>query len=305
MILRQKIVLPALLVFAVVGAFNPLVRKATPQAQQQKKDFLIWDSEGLKERPSPFTALSTPRDSAALVLVAYGMGVSALNVAGAYGDSYYPNVVAIGALLGMVNAAAGGLEAFDLANGGSLSPDRPGVVNDATVTAYAAAYTLFASWLAARCCGAAPPSIDSVAAPIAVFVFLYSLAAPTATLLRPQNELSPTEILRARGLLTIGFVAVLFVPDCLCFTFGGDDWWSRVIERHPSQSTLESSTSLFAVFATEASMIAHRAGKRGVAPFRIIVPCSVAAIFALAVLPTAANLYWNGAAISFLDFFFD
>ena len=58
----------------------------------------------------------------------------------------------------------------------------------------------------------------------------------------------------------------VFAPDALSFALGGEEWWDRVYAYalHPSQRTLESSTSLvFALFAVEASMISRRVGKTG------------------------------------------
>ena len=70
-----------------------------------------------------------------------------------------------------------------------------------------------------------------------------------------------------------------------------------------SQKTLESSTSIFALVATEASMVAHRCGKVGVAPFERIVPVFIVVCGALAVVPCVAALYWLGGDISFFSFY--
>ena len=271
-----------------------------PGMGTERVDYLISDSDGLKERPSVLEALSTRRDAASWAMVLYGCGVSACNVAGLYGEGY-PGIIETGAALGALNGALGCFEAADLRE---TCSDRPGIVNDAAVTSYAAAYTLAASWLAVRALGTTFP-LEGPCAVVAAGIFAYALLAPITTLIRHTDVLSPTELLRARGLLAIGLVAVLFVPDCLCFALQGDDWWTRVVERHPKQPLLESSTALFGAFAVEASMLAHRAGKLGVRPFREIVPAFVTVVFVLAVLPTAANLYWNGLAISFLDFYTD
>ena len=117
--------------------------------------------------------------------------------------------------------------------------------------------------------------------------------------------LSPTETLRARGLVAIGALGAVFIPDCIAFGLGGADWWDRVSDLHAAQRTLESSTSLFALFATEASMVAHRVGKTGAAPFSTIVPAFVIVCFALAVAPCGAALYWLGDDISFFSFYRD
>ena len=69
------------------------------------------------------------------------------------------------------------------------------------------------------------------------------------------------------------------------------------------QQCLESSTAIFAAMATEASMVAHRVGKVGAAPFARIVPSFVAVVLVLAIVPCVANLYWNGDEISFFSFY--
>ena len=144
---------------------------------------------------------------------------------------------------------------------------------------------------------------------LAVLVFAYGAVAPVLTLLglygSERPELSETETLRATGLVAIGTLGAIFIPDCVAFGLGSSDWWDRVSELHPSQQTLESSTSLFALFATEASMVAHRVGKAGCAPFSTIVPAFVVVCFALAIAPCAAALYWLGGDISFFSFYRD
>ena len=89
-------------------------------------------------------------------------------------------------------------------------------------------------------------------------------------------------------MLIIGILGSIFIPDCYAFTLGSSLWWDRVVSLHPFQQTLESSTSLFALYATEASMVSHRMGKKGVATFKVIVPSFVGVCFVLAVAPCAA-----------------
>ena len=143
---------------------------------------------------------------------------------------------------------------------------------------------------------------------VSLRLFLAAIV-PAITLFNPGNcldeapPLSETELLRARGLLGIGVLASVFAPDCLAFALGGSDWWDRVSTLHPSQKVLESSTSLFALYANEASMIAHRCGKAGIAPFRVLVPSFAAVCFLLAILPCIAALYWLGNDISFFSFY--
>jgi len=115
--------------------------------------------------------------------------------------------------------------------------------------------------------------------------------------------LSDTELLRARGLLFIGILGCTFAPEALSFLLGGQDWWGRVTENYPSQQTQESSTALFALFATESSMIAHRVGKVGVAKYEVIVPVFAGVCAVLAVVPCVCSLHWLGDDISFFSFY--
>jgi len=135
-----------------------------------------------------------------------------------------------------------------------------------------------------------------------VSAFLFGVTAPVKTLLN-STDLSQTELLRVRGLVAIGFLGVIFTPDAVAFFLGSEAWWGRVTHEFASQKTLESSTSLFALFATEASMVAHRAGKAGVAPFRDIVPAFVVVCFVLAILPCVCALNNLGDDISYFSFY--
>jgi len=116
-------------------------------------------------------------------------------------------------------------------------------------------------------------------------------------------ELSPTELLRARGLLAIGVIGCVFAPDALSFALGGQEWWNRVSELHPSQKTLESTTSLCALFSVEASMISHRVGKTGAVCYRDIVPAFVVVCSVLAILPCICAIHWLGNDVSYFSFY--
>lgn len=116
-------------------------------------------------------------------------------------------------------------------------------------------------------------------------------------------ELSDTELLRCRGLLAIGVLGCIFAPDALSFFLGGQEWWGRVSELHPSQRILESSTSLFALFSVEASMISHRCGKQGVSTYRQIVPAFAVVCLVLAIIPCVCAVYFLGDDVSFFSFY--
>ena len=267
-------------------------------------DYLVTDSFGLEDRPSLVDAVANPRDALAIALLAVGARVSLANVAGAYDEAYVAAEVAASGL-GVASCAAA---AAQVATGYKISGNRrPGVADDRVVTAFGGAYSLAVSWLAARASDACPPGLgawDAACGPAAGAVFAFGAVAPAATLLGVRApELSETERLRVGGLVAIGILGAVFVPDCVAFAVGSDAWWDRVAAAHPAQTTLESSTALFALFATEASMVAHRAGKAGVAPFAAIVPAFVAVCFALAVAPCAAALFWLGSDVSFFSFY--
>ena len=306
--MRRLLVLCCLAAQAFQAPSPALRRPRRQPALGEDVDYLVTDSLDLAERPSLVAALSNPRDALALALLAVGLRVSVANAVGAYDEAYVDfEVASVG--LGAASAAAA---AAQIAVGYNIQPARRrGIVDDATVTAFAGAYSLAVSWLALRASAACPPGLgafDGVLGPAAVAVFAYGLVAPPLTLLDasgPAPELSATETLRARGLVAIGALGAVFIPDCVAFALGSDAWWDRVAALHASQRTLESSTSLFALFATEASMVAHRAGKAGVAPFEAIVPAFVVVCFVLAVAPCAAALYWLGNDVSFFSFYRD
>ena len=165
---------------------SPTPRRATTD-DYAGDDYLISDSLDLRERPSLTTALANPRDLLALALLAVGAAVSAENVAGSYGSTYVATEVAAVAL-GAASAAA----AFaQVATAYNISPNRRrGIVDDATVTAFAGAYSLAVSWLALRASEACPPGLgglDGVCAPLALGVFAYGAAAPVYTLAGPPS----------------------------------------------------------------------------------------------------------------------
>ena len=284
-------------------------RLAALRAAPDAPDYLITDSADLSNRPPVTEALANPRDALAVTLLAVGGRISLANVVGAY-DTAYVDAERWAVALGAASAAAA---VAQLATDYNISPNqRRGIIDDATVTAFAGAYSLAVSWLALRASTACPPGLSDYDAPcavLAVVVFAYGAVAPVLTLLgiygSGRPELSETETLRATGLVAIGTLGAIFIPDCVAFGLGSSDWWDRVSALHPSQQTLESSTSLFALFATEASMVAHRVGKAGCAPFSTIVPAFVVVCFVLAIAPCVAALYWLGGDISFFSFYRD
>ena len=276
-------------------------------ALRTQPDYLITDSADLSNRPPLTEALANPRDALAVTLLLVGGRISLANVVGAY-DATYADAERWAVALGAASAVAAVLQ---LATDYNISPNR-GAASSMMPrsTCSPGGYSLAVSWLALRArrraCPPGLPDYDAPCAALAVLVFAYGAVAPVLTLLglygSERPELSETETLRATGLVAIGTLGAIFIPDCVAFGLGSSAWWDRVSALHPSQQTLESSTSLFALFATEASMVAHRVGKAGCAPFSTIVPAFVVVCFALASRPCVAALYWLGGDISFFSF---
>ena len=299
-------------------------------------DFAITDSTNLPDdlRPSPLEAISNPRDLLAVLLLSCGVVVSYFNITGQYGDAYQ-RWEQLSVLLGF---ASFGAALIQLRTGYEISPrPRRGVIDDSCMNLYAGLYSLFVSWLALRASTFCPPwleRMDGVVPWLASLVFAFSLGAPIITLveneagggnvsgtitklarrstglsasaadsLRIPNALSETELFRTKGLLAIGVLGCVFVPDCISFALGSSSWWDRVASVHPSQRLLESSTALFALYSTEASMVATRAANKGVAEYRVMVPAFAGVCLALAIIPCACSLYWLGDDVSFFSFY--
>lgn len=303
-------------------------------------DFAITDSTNLSDdlRPSPLEAISNPRDLLTVLLLSCGVVVSYFNITGQYGDAYQ-RWEEISVLLGF---ASFGAALIQLRTGYQISPrPRRGVIDDSCMNLYAGLYSLCVSWLGLRASTFCPPwleRMDGVVPWLASLVFAFSLAAPIITLaenidnnsrsrssisgtitklarrstglsasaadsLRIPNALSETELFRTKGLLAIGVLGCVFVPDCISFALGSSSWWDRVASVHPSQRLLESSTALFALYSTEASMVATRAANKGVAEYRVMVPAFAGVCLALAIIPCACCLYWLGDDVSFFSFY--
>ncbi|GFH48165.1 hypothetical protein CTEN210_04641 [Chaetoceros tenuissimus] len=145
-------------------------------------DYLITDSKHLTERPSIFSVINTPREFVSLTLVFVGLLISACNVVGKYDDTYV-SLESTAITLGFVSTFAYFAE---VVSGTNISKNvRRGIVDDATVTVYAACYTAAVSWLALRTSESCPDWIiqfDSVLPFMSIGVFLFSLIAPLLTL---------------------------------------------------------------------------------------------------------------------------
>ncbi len=306
-------------------------------------DYLITDSNELSERPSLFSALLNPRDILASTVVFVGTIVSIFNILGVYDENYLTLeawAIGLGILSSFAHLIQINTGYFISPNIRRGIVDDAAVNLYAAL--YTGAASWLALRTSSICPNVLKMDlIDKVFASLSIIVFLYSLLGPVITLIgnpgtddsiaykvsqaivqsaRSTDEiekqmssesdvelnlpiLTPTEVMRARGLLFIGILGCVFTPDALSFILGGQDWWGRVSVVHPSQQTLESSTSLFAIFATESSMIAHRVGKQGAVNYSLLVPAFGGVCLLLAVVPCICALYWLGNDISFFSFY--
>ena len=284
-------------------------------------NYLVNDSLDLENRPTVWDTLNNPRDLLALGLVGVGLIVSVCNVFGIYSKNVYLPLEYVSIGIGLASTFATFLQ---IVTGYNVVPetDRRGLVNDLYLNIYAACYSLAVSWLALRTSNITVPGIhiqsyDGILPWIMATIFLLSGVTPALTLWTPfgiwseSPELSETEKVRSRGLVAIGVLACVFLPDSLAFGFdsissgGNGNWWNRISTLYPSQPILESSTALFALYANEASMILHRLAKAGAKTFRFIVPVGVVACLVLAIVPCVCALYWLGDDISFFSFYTD
>lgn len=316
---------PSKAIFSAANTGNDLVMP----------DYLIMDSEDITNRPAIVDILGRPRNILPCALLAVGTILSVLSVTGNYNDSYLTCLIA-GSGLGLASALLDLQDSLPPYGSNtpteSVSPNvRRGVVDDAVVHAYSGIYTACASWLVIRSSYACPSwwiPFDSVVGPLASAIFVFSLAAPALTLLyetlgigenvvqflvgivrrqdykiRDLPSFSETELLRANGLLAIGVVGCVYTPLVLSFCLLGQDWWTRVLDVYPGQAWVEPSTAFCGVVATQASMIGHRMGKAGAAPFSVIVPAFAVVVLLLAILPCVAVFYWLGDTISLFEYY--
>lgn len=295
-------------------------------------------------RPTLIQTLTNPRDMLAIVLLIFGgCSVAYDNVLGIY-DERYEMAEQFSIALGFLSVIAvifqlqtsyliSDRRRMGLVDDASLNL-YAGLYSLASCWLALRTSAFCPTWLT---------TFDFILPWLASAIFTYSLAAPAITLfehfntssddedtallstkivqasrfLSPTTEqsgpssmdiptkLSETELFRVKGLLFIGIIGCVFVPCSLVFAFQGQEWWQRVIELHPKQTYLESSDALYAIFATEASMIATRAADAGVAPYRKTVPAFGAVCLLLALVPCAFSLWWLGGGddISFFSFY--
>ena len=293
-------------------------------------------------RPTPLEAISNPRDLLAILLLSCGVVISVCNITGRYDETYRLwEQLSVG--LGFVSLVAALLQlrtGYEISPRPRRGVIDDSCMN--LYAGLYSGFVSWLALRASGFCPGWVERLDVALPWLASLVFAFSLAAPIITLvenekvdnldadeknssisgtitrlarrstglsaaaadqLRIPPALSDTELFRTKGLLAIGVLGCVFVPDCISFALGSSAWWDRVTAIHPSQRLLESSTALFALYSTEASMVATRAANKGVAEYRVMVPVFAGVCLALAIIPCACSLYWLGDYVSFFSFY--
>lgn len=263
----------------------------------------MYDTLDAEERPELWTSLNG-RDKLTLGFLGHGAAVSAVNIAGAYTESYSMYAIGVAAALGLSSAAWG---AFDLATGRIADDDRPGFAHERAIMRYTSSYLAGALWLSLRFSPLYPPlltSLDPALCLLSIAVFIYGLAAPVYTALALWEELTPTEQLRMQGMIVSGAVGSVFILEATALLLnGGEGWWARVVELYPAQNVLEPSVTLFAAYAVEAGMLIHRCARRGVITFAAAVPFYAKYVLPLlTLLPMGSLFWWKREEVSFWAF---
>jgi hypothetical protein len=265
----------------------------------------MYDTIGVEERPGLWASFEG-RDKLTVAFLAHGVGVSAINIAGAYSESYSVWAVGVAAVLGASSAIGGGLE---LATGRVPDDDRPGFAHERAILLYTSSYLPSTLWLSLRFSPLYPVALapfDPVLCIASISVYAYGLAAPLYTAVALWDELTPTERLRMKGMVVSGAVGAVFVLEALALLLnGGQVWWERVVVLYPAQSVLEPSVTLFAAYAVEAGMLIHRCARRGVITFADAVPFYATVVLPLlTLLPMASLFWWKRQEVSFWAFLF-
>lgn len=295
-------------------------------------DYLVTDSLDLNDDDRPtvmeFVFQKSPREGyLRLPFLLCGSALSGCNVLGQYDEGLYGVLVTSCVGLGLANAVADAT----VSRGVSRNVRR-GAIDARVLQLYAGAYSTAVSWLALRvyppACPGALPALDSILGTAASVVFAASLVIPLLSLLSdttPDNKFlrwtqtslvrvargdptidnpprfTPTEKLRATGLVVIGCVACLFLPVSTYLALYGKQWWETVLEAYPQQGLLETTTALFGLIAAQANILISRAAGYGVRPLGQMVTLGSAASLMLAVVPCVCALYYLQDSTTFFD----
>lgn len=279
-----------------------LALEATDEKVGSEKTNAMFDTLNVTSRPQILESLET-RDATTLAFLAHGGLVSALNIAGLY-ENYETVAIGVAAFLGLINVAVG---TYELASGGVADDERPGFAHERSIILYTTAYLAAVVWLSCRFSPLYPAGLAGLDAPLCVAsacVYVYGLLSPLATLTLLHEQLTPTEVLRMKGMVASGAVGAVFLLETFALLLNDAGWWERVLALYPAQSVLEPSVTLFAAYAVEAGMLVHRLARRGVITFAQAVPLYAKGVLPLlTLLPMGCLFWWKRDEVSFWDFF--
>lgn len=276
-------------------------RVNSPGALSPQKQNLLYDDGPC----SGWKAFLTPRDVACAAFLIHGCFLIGITVAGQFAG--YTSVVQTSVSLAALNGLLGVLQLF---TDNSIEDERPGMAHEPRIIVLSVAWLFSVVWLCIRLGGLFdyPSSLipfDPLFCSTCGAAFVWMAIGPCSTAYVYWEELTQLERLRMQGLAACGLVGIVYCFDALTLAVKGPDWWTRVTESWPLQSTCEESTLLFGALALEACMLLHRLGREGVARFRdTAVPLGLASSLGLAIIPTVAQLAWNYDKISLVDFYF-
>jgi len=266
----------------------------------------MYDTVGAAARPDALSTLE-PRDKLTIAFLAHGVLVSGLNIAGAYAHYEY---VAVGAAcaIGLTSAIWGWAE---LAGGRIPDDTRPGFAHERAIMLYTTSYLAGVMWLSLRFSVLYPAAIaysplDPALCLAGIATYIYGLVSPIATLALHRDALTPTEVLRMKGMCVSGLVGAVFLLESFALLLNGPEWWSRVSAAYPAQGVLEPSVTIFAAYAVEAGMLIHRLARRGVITFVQAVPFYGKVVLPLlTLLPMACLFAYRFDEVSFWNFLFE
>ena len=296
-------------------------------------DYLITDSLDLADEDRPtvqdFFFKEYPREGfVRLPFIICGAILSFCNVLGLYEENIYAPLVLSSVVLGLTNAV------LDITESKGITKNniRRGSIDPKVLQVYAGTYSISVCWIALRTyppiCPAWLPTFDPILGPVTSFLFAASLIAPLLTLLSdelPENSIlqgtqiglvrlvrgdstitelprfTPIEKYRAAGLLVIGFVACLYLPESTYLTLYGEKWWGAVLENYPQQGLLEASTALFGLIAAQCNISVTRAAGYGVRPVSEMVKVGAGACLVFTVVPCASALYFLQSGTTFFE----
>jgi hypothetical protein len=259
--------------------------------------------ETTERRPDLFASLQ-PRDKLTAGFLGHGVVVSGLNVIGYY-DNYEFAAIGLAALIGMSSATVGW---YELLSGITEDDDRPGFAHERAIMLYTTSYLAGVMWLSLRFSPLYPAALvplDNPLCILSILVYLYGLISPVATLAFLREQLTPTEVLRMKGMVVSGLVGAVFILETAALLLHEPDWWGHVTAMYPAQSVLEPSVTVFAAYAVEAGVFIHRLARRGVVTFAQAVPFYAKYVLPLlTLLPMGCLFAYRLDEVSFWDFLF-